>query len=136
MNDQRTVYQLLSEWEGGDELAFDAFQTPENVMQERLPSEIKLKLSPDQAAILERVLDRAARQQPDEYMDAYTVVHNAVTDHDPSNTDFLVNRSAAIKIMRAIKLTNDNIIKTNLGVRDALWGLRDMILATGGIQET
>lgn len=135
-SDPCNVYDLLSEWENGDdELTFDAFQTPETIMQERLPPEVKLKFTSDQTAILQRILDRAAVQQPDEYLSAYEIVNNAVTSNPP-RTDFTVNRNAAIKILRAIELTNTRKINTNLNVRDALWGLRNAVLAIGGIKET
>ena len=132
--DRRTIDQFIAE-QASDDLTFNAFGTPESIMWDNLPKELRFNFAPEQGAILLRIMDRAARMDKDMYMQIYLRFQNA-TEYDPSKMSLTFEKGEIIKILRAIKLTNDGIIDTGLNLRDAAWALRRFILGLGGIKET
>jgi hypothetical protein len=132
------VLDLLTEQE--DKPVFDMFQTPDNLILRRLPDEMEIKLTSSQGAVLLKLVNKAAVMDPDTYRDLYLRVQSATTGGGiimGTNTtaDLCLSRDETMKLLSAIKLTDAKLINTRLGVRDALWALRQKILQRIGIQE-
>ncbi len=136
--DRRSVLDLLSEQE--EQLTFDMFQAPDGLIRQRLPDELKIKLVSPQGSVLLKILNKAAVMDPETYRDLYLKFQSAITgDGLVIGTDMSVEvaltHDEVMKLLNAIKLTDARLIQPRLGVRDAMWSLRQNILQRIGIEE-
>lgn len=136
--DRRNVFNLLSEQE--EKPVFDMFQTPNNLIHQRLPDEMKIKCTPPQGSVLLKILNKAAIMDSGTYQDLYLKVQTAVTGGGmvlgtDISVDLDLSRDEIMKLLDTIKLTDARLINPRLGVRDAMWALRQDILQQIGIQE-
>lgn len=136
--DRRNVLDLLAEQD--EALTFTMFQTPNDLIRKRIPAEMTIKCTPPQGSVLLKVLNKAAVMDSTTYLGLYqktqtTVLSGSAMLNTDINIDLCLTRDEVITLLDVIKLTDANIINPRLGVRDAMWALRQDILKQIGIRE-